>query len=166
MAKGSTYGFSPSRFSCYVLNRGNPCAFLDTTQTRPRQARPRHGGDPGRASRRPARHPSPRAPTSEPGGRLGAMCVRSPDIHAMQSTNQHTHADTLERATRAPCTRGRTEPQSASCSIAPEPAAAPVPPPVLLALPFPAEPFCLRRGLRVLSTHITRACWMSLLNYG
>eukprot|EP00966_Prymnesium_polylepis_P230033 5322872-Prymnesium_polylepis.1 len=43
------------------------------TQTRSRRARLRHGGDPGRVPRRPARHPSPRAPTSEPGGRPGAM---------------------------------------------------------------------------------------------
>eukprot|EP00966_Prymnesium_polylepis_P208097 4820331-Prymnesium_polylepis.1 len=55
-------------------------------------------------------------------------------------------AHTREHATRAPCTHGRTEPQSASCSIAPEPAAAPAPPPLLLALPFPAEPFCRTSG--------------------
>eukprot|EP00966_Prymnesium_polylepis_P167820 3879550-Prymnesium_polylepis.1 len=43
-----------------------------------------------------ARHPSPRPPTSEPGGRPGAMRARSPDIHA---AHQHTYT---QRAHRAP----------------------------------------------------------------
>ena len=69
----------------------------DTNPTPPSTApawrRPR-----ARFATRPARHPSPRAPTSEPGGRPGAMRARSPNIHAV---HQHTHANT-QRAHRAP----------------------------------------------------------------
>ena len=66
---------------------------------------------------------------------------------SMQSTTTHTRARNAR--TVHPRTKSKkTEPQSASCSIAPEaePAAAPAPPPLLLALPFPAEPFCRTSG--------------------